>query len=363
MSELSDYIKDLLKKGYDAKSIEANLVRYGYNQKDISYAFDEVYRQTTDSNKKTSNIFKGALAGIVIVLFFIFIIIMIRSPDDKVEASVISPATVDVMLPEQNIITGGVVEFDVELYSEDLQQVNLDYGIYRSISNNPLVSDDLKGVVEGSKRISKTLSLEGINPGRYELRASALSVGRVTKDKEEFYVKPRPVEEDIDVNMGGQSDEDGEDDVHDKDVVDDEKEDEEVREDDVGGVGDDVGEGGVDGGDDEQDSRTSDKYSNVPVRQEKVDIQAIIKKGNVDKDGALSMCEDIDNEADKETCFSELAYSLSDSSVCSNIEAAFARDACYTKFALEGDFSVCDKIYDEYQKSVCHAISRTEEGM
>ena len=47
-----------------------------------------------------------------------------------------------------------------------------------------------------------------------------------------------------------------------------------------------------------------------------------------------------------------------DSSYCADIISESKKDNCYVNFALDGDYSVCDKISNKYMKESCIALSQ-----
>ena len=79
---------------------------------------------------------------------------------------------------------------------------------------------------------------------------------------------------------------------------------------------------------------------------------------NQDPNKAGQICNSIDNDAKKNQCFTEVAESSGKSTFCARIESNTKRDSCYMDFALNGDFTVCDKVVNKYLQKSCDSLKQ-----
>jgi hypothetical protein len=69
-----------------------------------------------------------------------------------------------------------------------------------------------------------------------------------------------------------------------------------------------------------------------------------------------SICDRIQAEMQKDRCFSTVASATKNPLLCENVKKDSRRDTCYTDFVALDDFSVCDKITNEYLKNSCNTL-------
>jgi len=83
--------------------------------------------------------------------------------------------------------------------------------------------------------------------------------------------------------------------------------------------------------------------------------------------GTESYCEDIKEGSDADSlkwkCYSNVAKQVNRNNICDRISDEVARDECYMNFVLAEDYSVCDKITNEYQKQNCNQLKSLKEMM
>jgi hypothetical protein len=68
------------------------------------------------------------------------------------------------------------------------------------------------------------------------------------------------------------------------------------------------------------------------------------------------ICNVIIEERTKDKCFTKISDINSDSGVCGYISSDLRRDSCYMKFVLQGDYSVCSMIKDQYYVQTCNQL-------
>jgi len=72
----------------------------------------------------------------------------------------------------------------------------------------------------------------------------------------------------------------------------------------------------------------------------------------------VSLCDTIEDQYTKDKCFSAIAKSTKQSAICENIQKESRRDNCYVNFAVDGDYSVCDKIVNQYLSDSCKTLKQ-----
>ena len=88
-------------------------------------------------------------------------------------------------------------------------------------------------------------------------------------------------------------------------------------------------------------------------------ISEVKTKTAISPGEAAGYCSSLVKENYKDSCYSALAKEIKDSSYCDLIISESKRDNCYTTFALDGDYSVCEKITNKYLKQSCIALSQS----
>ncbi len=73
---------------------------------------------------------------------------------------------------------------------------------------------------------------------------------------------------------------------------------------------------------------------------------------------AEKYCTLIDSVIKKDQCFSFIAQELSQSAYCGSIQSTGIRDQCYVQFIVKGDYSLCDRLTDDYLKESCRVLAR-----
>ena len=69
-----------------------------------------------------------------------------------------------------------------------------------------------------------------------------------------------------------------------------------------------------------------------------------------------TVCNNIAENRTKDKCFTKAAEITNSSIICDNIEKESRRDSCYMHFVMIGDYSVCDKIANQYLKQSCESL-------
>ena len=100
---------------------------------------------------------------------------------------------------------------------------------------------------------------------------------------------------------------------------------------------------------------TSPQAAEAPAtRETELKISDIIEMSKTNLIKAEQLCNSFKTDNDK--CFAGIAIKTKNKIYCSKVEEVSLRDGCYANLALIGDYSVCDSIYDYYQKQGCYAL-------
>ena len=75
-----------------------------------------------------------------------------------------------------------------------------------------------------------------------------------------------------------------------------------------------------------------------------------------------ALCDNIVEPRTKDKCYTKISKINEDSSACSKVESGLRRDSCYMRFALKGDFSICDYIEDDYYSESCLQLKLVAEN-
>ena len=67
-------------------------------------------------------------------------------------------------------------------------------------------------------------------------------------------------------------------------------------------------------------------------------------------------CKSVSDERAIDSCYTKLAELLPNSLLCEEISAEPRKDACYMNFVNKGDYSVCEKISNDYLRKSCEAL-------
>jgi hypothetical protein len=77
---------------------------------------------------------------------------------------------------------------------------------------------------------------------------------------------------------------------------------------------------------------------------------------------ADSYCKSLPEFSQRDSCFFIVANTAKQSSFCTPIFSELKRDNCYSDFALNGDFTVCDKMTNKYMKESCQDLEYVSDN-
>ncbi len=73
------------------------------------------------------------------------------------------------------------------------------------------------------------------------------------------------------------------------------------------------------------------------------------------------ICLNIGDDSSKELCYEEIAEETNSSIICSKITRDITRDQCYLSFIKRGDYTICDKLINEYLRQGCESLRELSE--
>ncbi|MFH1510863.1 MAG: hypothetical protein ABIF10_04165 [Candidatus Woesearchaeota archaeon] len=85
-------------------------------------------------------------------------------------------------------------------------------------------------------------------------------------------------------------------------------------------------------------------------------IEKAQNMATVAPDKAEAMCEALADSQYRDLCLELSAKNSNQSSMCNGIYSTAKRDACYMEFAMQGDYSVCYKVENEYLVRACEQL-------
>jgi len=75
---------------------------------------------------------------------------------------------------------------------------------------------------------------------------------------------------------------------------------------------------------------------------------------------AVLLCNSLIEDEAVDSCIEQVSRETTTSGVCDGMRSPERRDSCYMQFALNGDFSGCDKIVDRYQSNSCSYLEQAK---
>ncbi len=327
---LVSFIQANLQQGYDINTIQNHLLGQGYQLKDIQAAVGVIYgaphvHHTIELSKATIISILAASLILIIAVFFAF------SFFDKGAAP---PALLDLSLssdmesvkPGDNFVfrysatqTGNKKRFDFRIKHEVL-----DY-------NNQLITSAEEEVAIETK-VSDTRQLKipsDTLPGKYVLKSTASYDGKKASARINFKVgeakkegleeKPAEPKEPIPPAVAEKK----------------------------------TAQPPVQ----REEELPSLPKPAMPSQNAHAITEEAIKASTADVSKAGKLCDSLLELRDRDKCFEKISENAQSSRLCANIQSNSKRDTCYMNFAIEGDYSVCAKVENQYLKKSCESLA------
>ncbi len=75
----------------------------------------------------------------------------------------------------------------------------------------------------------------------------------------------------------------------------------------------------------------------------------------------IDNCNYVEEQRAKDKCYSAIAEVTNNSKICEKVSTEPRRDSCYLTFVMNKDYSVCDKIVNEYLRNSCNTLSQIQQ--
>ncbi|MBI4141234.1 hypothetical protein HY485_05350 [Candidatus Woesearchaeota archaeon] len=111
--------------------------------------------------------------------------------------------------------------------------------------------------------------------------------------------------------------------------------------------------------DESESSCTTDCGVVHSSRESVVESASVLVKKDVAQ--SILLCNSLIEDDAVDSCLETISKEALSSVVCDSVRSAGRRDSCFMSFALNGDFSVCDKIVDRYQSNSCWYLAQAKE--
>ncbi len=385
---LVKYIRDLMMNGYNTELIRPYLLKYGYSESQINDALQYIYSPA--EVKHVHHLSKMTIALFIAVIFSLVLIslsLFIYQLPEKTPSRLLDIKT--------NIITplvkqGEPLQFSVEMYNLGKARrydILLRYEVYNL--NDELITFKEETIAIETKTSSiGSIDLKDVVPGKYYLKTIA------SKEQAKAISTFSVIKEDTTAQQSGQQSENpliikcpaSCDDINDctNDYCNDATHYECKHTQITPCCGNAICE-------------FKENYSNCPLDckvpeeakedlfKEKSVVEIIDLAKSIakrDAEEALRYCKKIDvpiyqyqcftgvgvsskneevclnigDDPSKELCYKEIAEETNSSIICSKIIGDMTRDQCYLSFIKRGDYTVCDKVINDYLRQGCNSL-------
>jgi hypothetical protein len=90
-------------------------------------------------------------------------------------------------------------------------------------------------------------------------------------------------------------------------------------------------------------------------------ITKVEQMGKTDESGSLQICKSVVQDRKHDDCFIKLSTIFNASKYCKSINASTKRDVCYMYFVNQRDYSVCEDITQPYTKRACISLQQVNK--
>ena len=368
---LAHYVKEQIDKGYDVNTIKHHLIKYGYSIVEINKAINKSYRTTEvrhiiHFSPATMVTLLSVFLGLVIFSSIFFFVAKEKTPAQLLDIELESVAT--------TAKQGSEISFITELTSVGSKKrydVNLRHEIISQKTSKTLTFKEETKAIETSTSLKTSIAIpDEALPGDYILRTIATYNGQravatlpVKIEKSDL---TEPSEEPLDEPLEEQPEEPLDEPLEEQPEEPlDEPSEEPPEEPPVTGP---IDVGGL------SSFEALEKVRNL-AKQDPADAVSYCPKFEFQTSRDLcyeyvgeesadkKYCEKIQGERTKDICYANVAKNLFNPELCEEIKKDNRRDSCYMSFVTEEkkDFSVCDKVVNEYLKQSCNSLKQLSE--
>jgi len=400
---LVSYIREQLRGGYDINTIKAYLINQGYNESIVNEAINQAYqvKHVFHLSKGTIIAFISLFLSVVLIASIIFIYTQKSTPKQVMDLKV--------SILSSPVEKGGLLEFNVELLnlgSSKRYDVNLKHTIV-DLSNNVLTFKEETVALETRASLKSEIKIpKNAKPGNYVLKTTAFYNNKVATAIDSFRIYEKRAaatcfdniqnQGETGIDCGGQCEpcKTCPDSCDDFDYCTEDKCDASTNykcdhNPIIPCCGNNICESNEDNENCAIDCKETVKEKSVfksLTVWEKLELIENISKTNLElagnycltqfeqqeykedcllniaqNAGSIAICSHIKTARTKDKCRSSVAKISGNSDYCKDISASNRRDACYMNFIIDGDYTLCDKIDNEYLRQSCGILRNKKE--
>jgi len=397
--KLISYIKDQLDKGYDINTIKYHLMKHGYTAEQVNEAISQSYGQKEVKHiihfsPATMVTILSVFLGLVVVSAVFFFMVKEKTPEQLLDISLEAIAS--------TANQGDEISFTAQLTSlgsKKRYDVNLKYELISKKTNRIATFEEETKAIETSASLRKDLKIPSETlPGDYILRAIATynsqrAVATLPIKIEKAGIAVKECEEDSYLDCGeGIS-------ITEYNCIDGKKvlSGEQCPGKECPSIPDKPCEEAEWEAYPDCNWNTDLCYKE-PIQPSEIDIDDLSSFEALEKVKELAKqnpkeaaaycpkfrfqtskdvcyeyvgeestdtkyCEMIQDERTKDICYANVARKKFTPKLCQMIKKDNRRDSCYMSFVIEDkkDFSVCDKVVNEYLKQSCNSLKQLSE--
>lgn len=336
--QLREYVKKQISAGYNANAVRDNLIKYGYNIKDVDDAIWGMQRKK----------FPFIILVIAAVIAVAAISLMLIKNNDETDLQsiglILEPAAI-------NIKAGDSLLFDARVSGADGKVAVLEYQIIDS--KGRMINSGKENIFEQSKRIEIAISSNAA-PGKYNLKAAVSADKKTTNSFFAFEITSESGEiilnecatcadtnECIAAICGKQT---GYKCLY-KSVV------------------PCCGNAKCEIGEDYALCSADCAAIIVEIDEPEIteeNIPMLVKEKSSDVSAAIDFCASLSKEKFRDICYGALADETDYADHCKYIVSDSRRDDCYKIFILDGDFSLCGSLTNPFTRESCEKLRESE---
>ena len=395
---LLDYVKTQLQRGYSAQQLSTFLIQQGYRQEDVSACFREIYATPAEPHAPHKSVITLLILGLIIIGAIGYVGYILFTPDSSTVDGRAPAVTLDLSMEKGTFSHNEAITLTQALRSDTPERalpVQVTY-VVRDTAGNDIYTSRESVMLQGTSEEQVRFTPPRLTEGRYRVEATVRYLDQTTTAGSTFFVE------------GGVPDtppsSDPSDDIIEQCPVMYESDRctvarcgpdtgyQVVYEDIVPCCGNNICEPGetaescpedcAEPGDQGYFNRTPTQPTlsvldeNIPLTDQIRNIRGMAKQ---DFNDAASLCDAIifpfyrddcfyqiveetqnnqgckfiEDERTIDRCYTRVSRDTSDSTLCASIISDLRRDSCYMRFALQGDYTVCDHLVDSYYIQSC----------
>jgi len=357
---LIEYIRKYVSQGYSVEQVKQYLLKYGYNAEAVQQALDEVQGKV-QRIEHVHHISKSLMITIIVVVVSLLALAFFGLKFFGGTPALLDVKHSEILTPE--LQPGETLIFITELKNlggSKKVDIMLTHELISTKTKKTEIIEEETVAVETSQSSQQNIFLsEDFPPGKYRLRTTASYEGKIAITSSQIKVFKQTSKPSCSDNIQNQ-------------------EEEEV---DCGGpcmpcpscdnFVQDIDEQGIDcGGPCPKCPETTEIVAETttyvtpgfpaPVLDDTLTAEESMYKAleiaNSSLMDSVRLCDTISNDDVHDRCFDQLASLVNMSRLCDSIRNTVLRDTCLIRFAYQEDYTVCQRIADQYYKRSCEQL-------